>query len=90
MIGGNYYIGSFKNNSAQGKGIVYYHDNKIAYDGDWINGKPNGYGKYNYKNGEYYIGQWKNYLKHGKGTMYDSNDKIINKGLWINDEFITS
>ena len=32
----------------------------IRYDGDFINDKYEGNGKYNYINGEYYIGKWKN------------------------------
>ena len=88
MTEGNYYIGQFKNDAAEGKGIVYYQNGDIAYEGDWIKGYPNGYGKYIYDDGSYYIGQWKNYLKHGRGTMYNSKKEIENKGKWINGEFI--
>ena len=45
---------------------------KITYEGEWVNDKPEGYGKFIYSDGEYYIGEWKNGLRHGKGKTYDS------------------
>ena len=50
-----------------GKGIEYYKNNNIKYDGDFVNDKYEGNGNYYYENGEYYIGQWFNGLKNGKG-----------------------
>ena len=82
-----YYIGEFKNSIPNGKGIKYYSNENILYDGYFINGKFEGKGKYFYENGGYYIGEWKNGLKYGKGICYDSNDKIIYNGQWINDKF---
>ena len=32
-----YYIGEFKNNIPNGKGIKYYKNGNILYEGDWIN-----------------------------------------------------
>ena len=61
---------------------------KITYEGEWVNDKHEGYGKFIYANGEYYIGEWKNALKHGKGTMYYSNKNIKYEGDWINNEFV--
>ena len=58
------------------------------YDGDWVNDRMNGYGKYIYDDDSYYIGQWKNDLKHGKGTMHDSNGNIQKKGKWVDDLFL--
>jgi len=56
----------------------------IKYEGDYINGKGEGYGKYIWENGDYYIGQWKNGLFNGKGTYYNSNKKIKYEGDFIN------
>ena len=58
------------------------------YEGDYINDKKEGNGKYIWENGEYYIGQFKNGLSHGKGTMYYSNGKIKYEGDWINNKFV--
>ena len=41
-----YYIGEFKNNLPNGKGIKYYKNGNILYDGNFINGKPEGNGKF--------------------------------------------
>ena len=57
-------------------------------EGDFINGKAEGNGKYIWENGEYYIGENKNGLKNGKGTLYYANGKIKQKGNWIDDEFV--
>ena len=88
MNDGNYYIGQWKNGASNGKGIVYYKNGNFAYKGDFVNGKPDGIGHYNYEDGDYYIGQWKDYLKHGKGTIYNSEGKIKNDGSWYDDIFV--
>ena len=73
---GKYYIGELLNNQFHGKGILYYKDGKIEYDGDFIKGKREGKGKYIYEDGQYYIGQWVNNFKHGKGIEYYKNGTI--------------
>ena len=83
---GEYYIGEFKNDLRNGKGILYYSNGNIQYEGDWINDNAEGNGKYIWENGQYYIGQYKNGLKHGKGTIFYSNGNIKYEGDWINDK----
>ena len=39
---GSYYIGKFKNNLRNGKGIEYYKNGNIKYDGEYINDKREG------------------------------------------------
>ena len=56
------------------------------YEGDFINNKYEGNGKYIWENGAYYIGQEKNSLRHGKGTEYYANSKIRFKGFYNSDE----
>ena len=73
---GKYYIGELLNNQLHGKGILYYKDGKIEYDGDFIKGKREGKGKYIWEDGQYYIGQWVNNLRHGKGIEYYKNGTI--------------
>ena len=61
------------------------YTNEIIYEGDLINGKCDGNGKYVFKTGDFYIGQFKNGLREGKGTQYYKNEKIQYKGNWKND-----
>ena len=46
---GNYYIGQFINGLKHGKGIDYYKNGKIKYDGEFVKDKKEGNGKYIYK-----------------------------------------
>ena len=63
---------------------MYYKNGKIKYEGDFVNGKIEGEGKYFSENGEYYIGQWSNGRQHGKGKMYYKNGNIRYEGDFIN------
>ena len=85
---GKYYLGEFKNNLPNGKGIKYYKNGNILYEGDWVNGKQEGKGKVIYENEEYYIGQFKNGLRNGKGKFYYSNGNVEYEGDWSNDGFV--
>ena len=83
---GKYYIGEYKNNIPNGKGIKYYKNGNILYEGEFINGKFEGNGKYIYDDGKYYIGQYKNGLREGKGIIYYKNRKLLFEGKFINDK----
>ena len=63
-----------------------YYPNGDKYEGDFINNKAEGNGKYIMKDGIYYIGQFKNYLRNGKGIMYYPNGKIMYEGDYVNDK----
>ena len=63
-----------------GKGIIYYKNGTIKYDGYFDNDKFEGMGKYIYENGDYYIGQFSNGSKRGKGREYYKNGKIKIEG----------
>ena len=82
---GNYYIGEVFCGMRQGKGIQYYEDGDILYEGDFVNDEPEGHGKMYYESGQYYIGQFKNSLRHGKGTHYYDNGEIMYEGDYVND-----
>ena len=90
---GEYYKGQFKNGLRDGKGIQYYKNNKIKYEGDFSEDKYHGEGNLYYKNAEYYKGQFKNGIKHGKGTDYYKKDKkqknsnIKYNGYYKNDKY---
>ena len=81
-----YYIGEFRNNLPNGKGIKYYSNGNILYEGNFINGKFEGNGKYYYDNGYYFIGEYKNGLRNGKGIIYYKNGNIQYEGDWVNDK----
>ena len=81
-----YYIGEFRNNLPNGKGIKYYSNGNILYEGNFINGKFEGNGKYYYEDGDYFSGEYKNGLRNGKGKEYYSNGNIKYEGDWINDK----
>ena len=81
-----YYIGEFKNNLPNGKGIKYYSNGNILFEGNFINGKFDGNGKYYYDDGNYFIGEYKNGLRNGRGTEYYRNGKIMYEGDFINNK----
>ena len=83
-----YYIGQFKNGLPNGKGVEYYKNGNIKYEGDFINGDYEGDGQYTWEDGIYYIGQFKNSVPNGNGIMFYSNGTIKNQGNWINGEFV--
>ena len=83
---GDYYIGEMLNDKAHGKGILYYKNGNIKYDGDFVNDKFEGNGKYIWENGNYYIGQWLNDKRHGKGILYYKNGNIKYDGDFVNGE----
>ena len=60
----------------KGKGMLYYLNNQIKYEGDFVNDKFGGKVKYIFKDENYYIGQFKNRLKRGKGILYDKYGNI--------------
>lgn len=77
------------------KGIQYYPNGKIEYEGDFLDDKKEGNGKHYFEDGSYEIGQWKNDLQEGNFKQYDKNGKEIGaktyeNGRWIHgtDEFI--
>ena len=64
-----------------GKGVYHgtYRGNKIKLEGEWVNGKMEGFGKWTFKGDElwwyYYEGDFKNNEFHGQGKMI-ANKKV--------------
>ena len=44
------------------------HADGDVYEGEWVDDKANGKGKYFHANGANYDGEWKNDLQHGEGV----------------------
>ncbi|EGR34556.1 hypothetical protein IMG5_007480, partial [Ichthyophthirius multifiliis] len=55
--------------------------NGSYYEGQYINGKPEGIGRYTSYNKETYDGQWVNGMKHGNG-IWRGNNKDSYVGEW--------
>ena len=85
---GAYYIGQIKNGLRNGNGKIYYANGNIQFEGYFINDKPEGIGKYIYKNGNYFIGQFKNGLRNGKVKEYYENGNIKLESDYINGECV--
>ena len=69
-----------------GKGTFYYRNGKPLYEGEWKNGKFEGFGKQYSETGEYYVGEFKNNLPNGNGTIHDKNGRILLKGNMDQEE----
>ena len=66
-----------------GEGIEYYDNGKIKYEGNFVNDKYEGEGKFYETNGEIYIGQFKKGEKHGNGCII-KDGYIIFEGQFNN------
>jgi hypothetical protein len=53
-----------------------------VFEGDWKEGKKNGYGVWQSPNGDSYVGNWVNGRQHGTGTHTHKNS--VYKGEFIN------
>jgi len=59
--------------------------NGDSYDGEWKNGKKNGYGVYVSEDGQIYEGYWVDNRKEGQGKEVDPDGNIY-EGEWKHDE----
>ena len=82
---GNYYVGQFRNNKFNGRGIFYYKRNVIKYIGDFVDNLYEGNGIKYYENGESYEGEFKKGLRHGKGCEYYKNKNLKYEGDFFQD-----
>jgi hypothetical protein len=80
---GDQYFGETTGEKFNGYGICYFNtnDNRIRYEGYWINGTLNGSGILTWRNEHRYEGEWENGQLNGKG-IYNFPD-----GLQYNGEF---
>ena len=81
------YQGSCEKGKANGQGKAIGID---TYEGQFVNGYPEGNGMYTWKDGHYYVGQFKKGKLQGNGKMYfesaDGNDSTIT-GFWEKDKY---
>lgn len=60
---------------------------KGDYEGELVNGIPNGKGKMTSAKGDVYDGEWKDGYKNGIGKMTSARGRIV-EGLWENGALI--
>tara|TARA_B110000285_G_C14919470_1_gene511888 strand:- start:135 stop:392 length:258 start_codon:yes stop_codon:yes gene_type:complete len=59
------------------------HSNGDIYQGQWRNGKAQGFGVFLDYDGSMYDGQWKNDLQHGKGKEVWNQGQIVYTGDFL-------
>ena len=62
-----------------GFGEIKYIDG-AKYEGNFVNGKREGYGKYIWNSNKYYEGGWKKGKQDGKGYFYNKGNGV--HGIW--------
>ena len=79
-----------KEGNINGKGKEYYGNQKLKYEGEYLNGEKNGEGILYYRLSGYinYIGNFKDGKKDGQGKEYDNWGNLIYEGLFSNDKRI--
>lgn len=67
----------------------YVYRNNARYEGEFLNGLPEGQGKTFYPNGDYYIGGWRKSNPHGRGIMNYADGHVLS-AIWDNGKPITT
>jgi len=76
------YKGEVSEGKPNGKGKATFRNGGM-YEGDWVNGKQEGYGKEFYPDGILrYEGEYKKGLRHGTGTVYYKDGSKGHSGKW--------
>ena len=91
IINYKFFKGNYIIYESKGIGKEYYgYDDKLIYEGAYLNGERNGkgkeYDKFNkYKDKLIFEGEYKNGKRNGKGKEYDNyNDILIFEGEYLN------
>lgn len=81
---GDFYEGEFHKGRCTGSGVYNYFANG-RYEGDWIDGRYDGYGIESWARGSKYRGQYKQGLRHGYGVYrFYTGDTYA--GQWCNGQ----
>lgn len=87
---GSFYVGKFKYNMYNGKGIMKYKiDDEshavqpVNYNGNWINNNRVGYGELTFSDGSFYKGEFNYDNMHGKGSYFFESGEVY-VGNFIN------
>ncbi|CAL0307855.1 unnamed protein product [Lupinus luteus] len=81
---GDFYEGEFHRKKCNGSGVYHYFVSG-RYEGDWVDGKYDGYGIEIWARGSRYKGQYRKGLRHGYGVyMFYTGDSY--SGEWFNGQ----
>uniref|UniRef100_A0A2C9WPP9 Uncharacterized protein n=1 Tax=Manihot esculenta TaxID=3983 RepID=A0A2C9WPP9_MANES len=81
---GDVYEGEFHKGKCSGSGVYYYYLSG-RYEGDWVDGKYDGYGVETWARGSRYRGQYRQGLRHGFG-VYRFYTGDVYAGEWSNGQ----
>ncbi|CAH8313026.1 unnamed protein product [Eruca vesicaria subsp. sativa] len=81
---GDIYEGEFNGGRSHGSGVYYYYVNG-RYEGDWVNGRYDGYGIESWSKGSKYKGQYKQGTRHGYGVYWFYTGDSYS-GEWFNGQ----
>jgi hypothetical protein len=81
---GDIYEGQFYRGRCTGSGVYYYYLSG-RYEGDWVDGKYDGFGTETWARGSRYRGQYRLGLRHGYG-VYRFYTRDVYAGEWSNGQ----
>ncbi|OIT39945.1 PREDICTED: uncharacterized protein LOC109237433 isoform X1 [Nicotiana attenuata] len=81
---GDVFEGEFHKGKCSGSGVYYYYMSG-RYEGDWVDGKYDGYGVETWARGSRYRGQYRQGLRHGFG-VYRFYTGDVYAGEWSNGQ----
>ena len=64
--------------------MIYANEN--IYEGQWHEGKRNGYGVLTKRNGDHFEGHWVNDLREGQGSYFYHDKNKLFVGEWVSDQ----
>ncbi|KAK7301327.1 hypothetical protein RJT34_12188 [Clitoria ternatea] len=81
---GDFYEGEFNGGKCNGSGVYHYFASG-RYEGDWVDGRYDGYGIESWARGSRYKGHYRNGLRHGFGVYkFFTGDSYA--GEWCNGQ----
>ena len=84
---GTKYVGEFRNDARNGKGIFTYPDG-ANYVGEFADNEKQGQGTFTWPNGAKYVGTFAEGIPNGNGTEYGPDGSQVRTGLWEKGEFV--
>ena len=84
------YDGAWKDDHYEGSGrLMGSGTDWIKYEGEFRNGKMDGFGEMWFHDGKRYKGQFRDDMPEGKGRMFGRNGEVQN-GVWSQGNFVSS